>query len=646
MTKYFETINKTCGCEGCGHSEAPKSQDGGQSRLEKLGINKIQLGLVLAGTILFIMGFVISPLFFALSYVVTGHSVVIRAIKGIFSGRILDEFTLMTVATVGAFSIGEPAEAVAVMLFFSIGEMMQDAALNHSRSSIAALVDLKPEHAWQIIDGAEVKVSSEKVPAGSVIAVKVGEQIPLDSVLINESAVVDNAAITGESLPVNLKSGDHVPAGAVLQVSGALFKTTKVYSESTIARIIDMVENAKNRKTKTENMVTRFAKYYTPAVVGLMIFVSFGIPLLFGRMEHFTTWLHRGLMFLVISCPCAVVISVPLGFFAGIGRASSMGILFKGSNTLDALSQIDRIAFDKTGTLTEGVFSVVKVHGESERLHRLAMIAESQSVHPVATSVMEYAQKNIEGENHHALAADYDTKEIAGLGTRSVPMKGSKSEGEILAGSINLMNRYGISVPIKTENTAVYIAEGDQFIGCYELSDSLRVHSKSAIKDLGGQCKISMLTGDKQTAAEKTAGELQLQDFHADLLPEDKHRMVESWQQAGETVMFVGDGINDAPVLAQSDIGVSMGLGGSDTAITASDMVLMGGIEKIAPARKISKFTKQIVLQNILFAMITKITVMILATTGFANMWMAIIADVGVTVLAILNSLRVLVRRL
>ena len=571
------------------------------------------------------------------AYLSVGIEVIADAFRNILHGEVFDENFLMTVATFGAFALGEYPEAVAVMAFFQIGELFQDIAVGRSRASITSLMDIRPDFASiEKADGSIEKVSPEEVGKGSIIVVKPGEKIPLDGVVTEGSSTLDTAALTGESLPREVSEGAEVLSGS-LNLSGLLrIRTGGVYGESTVAKILELVENADNGKAGAEKFITKFAHYYTPAVVGAAVLLAVLPPLLFGG--EWAVWLHRALIFLVISCPCALVISIPLSFFAGIGGASRRGILVKGSNFIEVLAAVKTVVFDKTGTLTKGRFSVSAVipsSGTGDELLETAALAECWSDHPVAVSLREAFGKQIER------GRVTDVENFAGEGICA-----SVDGNRVYAGNARLMRRAGVTFPpCDKPGTIVYVAVNGQFKGAVVVSDTVKPESAAAVKALHevGVDRTVMLTGDRENVAEEVGKELGLDEVHAGLLPADKVKWVDSLKLAnGEgRLAFVGDGINDAPVLKLSDVGIAMGAIGSDAAIEASDVVLMDDNPmKAAEAIAISRRTLRIVRQNIVFAIGVKLLMLVLGALGIANMWMAVFADVGVSVIAILNSLR------
>ena len=576
---------------------------------------------------------------FLAAYIIAGGDVLFTAIKNIFKGDFFDENFLMGVATLGAFGIKEYPEAVMVMILYQIGEYFQHRAVEKSRRSVTELMDIRPDYANVEEKSGLVKKSPEEVKIGDVIVVAAGEKIPLDGVVIEGEASMDTSALTGESVPRKIAAGDEAVSGCINTNGLIKIQVTKEFGSSTVARILELVENAGSKKTKAENFITRFARYYTPAVVVAAVVLAFLPPLLTGG--GFSIWIERALTFLVISCPCALVISVPLGFFAGIGGASRCGILVKGSCYLEALANPDTVVFDKTGTLTKGVFSVTSVNpvdGVTEdELLRYTAMSENYSSHPIAQSLKRAFGKSIDTEKVK------DVVEIAGCGIRA-NVEGS----EILAGNTKLMEKYSINYK-KAEDfgTVVYTAKNRKYLGYIVISDVIKEDSPAAIKALKKlSVKTVMLTGDNPDTAEKTAEILGLDEYHAHLMPEDKVEKLEELiakKQQNRSVIFVGDGINDAPVLTRADVGIAMGGLGSDAAIEAADAVIMDDSpSKIALAVSAARKTMSIVKQNIVFALLIKALFLILGAVGLMSMWGAVFADVGVTLLAVLNSLRAL----
>ena len=577
-------------------------------------------------------------------YFVIGYDILKKAALGIFHGQVFDENFLMAVATVGAIGLGDFKEGVAVMLFYQIGELFQSIAVGKSRKSISALMDIRPDYANVEKDGHLVRVDPSEVEIGTVITVNPGEKVPIDGIIEEGSTTLNTSALTGESLPRDAKTGDEVISGSVNMTGVIRIRTTKSFGESTASKILDLVENSSMKKSRSENFITKFARYYTPIVcAGALILAA--VPPVFnviaGNPSAWQVWLTRAFTFLVISCPCALVISIPMSFFGGIGCASKNGILVKGSNYLEALSKTKYVVFDKTGTLTKGVFEVTGVYPESnitkDDLLRLAAFAESASSHPISQSIRAAYGKEI--PQNDAI----DIKEIAGHGV-SATVDGST----VCAGNKKLMALCGAQITSEhNDGTVVYVAKDGKYIGCITISDVVKPDSKRAMNALkAAGIKTVMLTGDSKATADKVAADLGIDTAKSELLPADKVSEVEkllSEKQKGEALAFVGDGINDAPVLSRADIGIAMGALGSDAAIEAADVVLMDDKpSKIALAMKISGKTLKIVKENIAFALAVKLVCLVLGAIGKANMWIAIFADVGVMVLAVINATRAL----
>ena len=576
---------------------------------------------------------------YLIPYVLIGWDIVYKALRNIRNGQVFDENFLMTVATFGAFGIGEYSEAVAVMLFYQVGELFQSYAVNRSRQSITELMDICPEYANIEEDGQLKQVDPDDVQVGDIIVVKAGERIPLDGKVVFGDSMVDTSALTGESVPRKASVGDDVISGCV-NGSGLLrVQVTKEFDDSTVAKILELVENASSKKAQVENFITRFARYYTPVVVVGAVILAVLPPLLFG--QSWAEWVRRACTFLVISCPCALVISVPMSFFSGIGAASRRGVLIKGSNYLEALSEMNTIVFDKTGTLTKGEFKVTEIHaavGTQESLLELAALAESYSDHPISRSIKEACG--------HALDMNRvsDTEEISGHGVKAV------IDGHVvLAGNSKLMKEMKVEYTESPSiGTAVYIAMDGTFYGSIIISDTIKEEAYEAIRSLKrvGVKRTVMLTGDKKEVGEAVAARLGLDEVHAELLPDGKvAKVVELLAElkGKDKLAFVGDGINDAPVLSRADIGIAMGSMGSDAAIEAADIVLMDDDpSKIADVVRISRKTMTIVKQNIIFALGVKAIVLLMGAFGMANMWEAVFADVGVSVIAIINAMRAL----
>lgn len=572
-------------------------------------------------------------------YLVIGYDIVYKAVRNISHGQVFDENFLMMVATFGAFGVKEYSEAVAVMLFYQVGELFQGYAVGKSRQSISAMMDICPEYANIEVDGKLTQVDPDDVEVGSVIVVKPGERIPLDGIVVEGESMVDTAALTGESVPRRAAEGDEIISGCVNGSGTLKVKVTKAFEDSTVSKILELVENASSKKARVENFITRFAKYYTPVVTIGAVILAILPPIILGG--GWAEWIQRACIFLVISCPCALVISVPLGFFGGIGASSNLGVLVKGSNYLEAVAEMTTIVFDKTGTLTKGEFKVsevLPVNGSKEELLELSAHVEGYSNHPIANSVREAYGKELDMNRVNG------TEEIAGHGIHTF-VDGK----EVWLGNAKMMAARNISY---TENssagTVIYVAVDGAFAGTIVISDSIKEGVKEAIHSMKkvGVKKCVMLTGDRKAAAQAVADELGLDEVHAELLPGDKVSQVEALlkeQHEKEKLAFVGDGINDAPVLTRADIGIAMGSMGSDAAIEAADVVLMDDdVRKIASLVKIARKTLSIVHQNIVFALGVKAIVLILGAFGIANMWEAVFADVGVSVIAILNSMRTL----
>ncbi|WP_068775063.1 heavy metal translocating P-type ATPase [Paenibacillus sp. FJAT-26967] len=579
-------------------------------------------------------------LFFA-SYLIVGGDIVFKALKNIVRGQVFDEYFLMSIATVGAFAIGEYPEGVAVMLFYQVGELFQSIAVNRSRKSISALMDIRPDFANLKTAGGIKRVSPEEVRIGDSIVVRPGEKVPLDGKVIEGNSAMDTSALTGESVPREVTAGEDVLSGFVNKNGVLTVEVSKVFGESTVAKILDLVENASSKKAPTENFITKFARYYTPFVVIVAVMLAVLPPLLLSGAT-FTDWVYRALVFLVISCPCALVVSIPLGFFGGIGASSKNGVLVKGSNYLEALNDVKYVVFDKTGTLTKGAFKVTGIYpqngGTEGELLRQAAFAEMHSTHPIAESIREaYGQ-----ELNEELLSDYD--EISGHGIQ-VMFEGK----QVLAGNAKLMKRENVDFAAPSElGTLVHIAIDKQYAGYLVIADEVKEDSAKAIrllKDLGVK-KIVMLTGDIKAVGEAVGKKLGVDEVRSELLPQQKVEELEKidrQKSSKEKIVFVGDGINDTPVLARADVGVAMGGLGSDAAIEAADIVIMTDEpSKLASAIYIAKRTRRIVWQNILFALLVKAVFLLLGAFGIATMWEAVFSDVGVTLLAVLNAMRVL----
>lgn len=612
--------------------------------------HKIALVRILASGLLLVLSYVtsftqiVTVALCVAAYIIIGGDIVVKAVRNIFRGEVFDECFLMSVATIGAFAIGEYPEAVAVMLFYQIGELFMDVAVDRSRDSISRLMDIRPDHAnVEDADGTLRRVAPEEVPAGTVIVVKPGEKIPLDGTVVSGNSSLDTSALTGESMPREAGDGDSVISGSMNLTSVLRIKTTGTYGESTVAHILSLVENAENGKAHTEKFITRFARYYTPVVVAAAVLLAV-VPPLFAD-GGWMLWLNRALIFLVISCPCALVVSVPLTFFAGIGGASRRGILFKGSNYIEALARVRTVVFDKTGTLTNGSFTVTGVYPvegvEEETLVETAALAEIYSDHPVAAALRGACRQKTDKSRVGG------AENFAGEGIMTYV------DGKpVYAGNDRLMERAGVSfVAPAVVGTVVHVASEGKYLGHVVVSDTVKPQTAEALSALrrAGVEQTVMLTGDRSDVAESVAHELGIDEVHAGLLPDGKVQLMEDIirRRRGQgTVAFVGDGINDAPVLKLSDVGIAMGAAGSDAAIEAADVVLMDdNPAKVAQGMSIARRTLSIVKQNIVFAIGVKVAVLLLGAVGLATMWAAVFSDVGVTVLAVLNAMRAMGRR-
>lgn len=607
---------------------------------------KKQLIRIIISGILFILGFIfdikyLTVIILLVSYIIIGYDILLKAFRNIKRGKVFDENFLMTVATVGALCIGDIKEAVAVMLFYQVGELFQSYAVNKSRKSVSELMNIRPDYANVIRDGKEVKVDPNEVNIEEIIFVKPGEKIPLDGIVVEGKSMLNTVALTGEAVPRSVKEDDEVLSGCINNDGILKIKVTKKFGDSTVSKILDLVENASSRKSKSEAFITKFAKYYTPIVCGIALVVAVLPPLILN--ESFNTWIYKALSFLVVSCPCALVISIPLSFFGGIGAASNIGVLIKGSNYLEALSNVDIIVCDKTGTLTEGIFKVQEVNAISmsnEELIKIVAYAESFSNHPISISIKDAYGKKIDTKKVTK------TKEIAGKGIYA-----KVDDKEVYVGNEKLLKDLKIKYDkVKKIGTVLYVVIDDKYCGYIVISDKIKDDSYKAIKSLKDSNikKIVMLTGDIESISKEISNELKLDKYYAELLPQDKVSIVEKLisEKNNGNLLFIGDGINDAPVLSLSDIGVAMGGLGSDAAIEAADIVIMTDEpSKVAEAIKISKKTMRIVRENIIFAISIKIAVLILSLLGIATMWSAVFADVGVSVIAILNAVRILKRK-
>ena len=589
----------------------------------------------------FIENVYINNAIYIISYLIVGFEIIKKAIRNIFRGKVFDENFLMTIATIGAFAIGEFPEAIAVMLFYQIGELFQSYAVDKSRKSISDLMNIRPDYA-NIVDGNDVKkVSPEEVNINDIIIVKPGEKIPLDGKVIEGTSMVDTSALTGESVPKDIKTGEEILSGCINKNSILKIQVTKKFEESTVSKILDLVENASSKKSKSENFITKFAKYYTPIVVIIAVILAL-IPPLIIKGQTFSEWIYKALSFLVVSCPCALVISVPLSFFGGIGGASKIGILIKGSNYLEALANTEIVVFDKTGTLTKGVFEVQKIETTNdiskEEFIKLVAHAEGYSNHPISLSIRKAYGKDLD------MKLNSNTNELAGLGIEAIV------EGKhILVGNEKLMKSKNIEFNKCNEiGTTLYVAIDNKYKGYILISDKIKEDASATIKKLkqNNIHQTIMLTGDRKEVGEDVGNKLKIDKVYSELLPQTKVEKLEEimkQKSAKGKVVFVGDGINDSPSLALADIGIAMGGLGSDAAIEAADVVIMTDEpSKIVNAIKISKKTIKIVKQNIVFAIAIKIAVLILAAIGLSTMWEAVFADVGVTIIAVINALRTL----
>ena len=619
-----------------------KVETKGTEGLDKLELARLGIGAALLfAALIFNFNLWIEFSIYLVSYILVGGKVVLRAIKNISRGQVFDENFLMSVATIGAFAIKDFPEGIAVMLFYQVGGLFQDIAVNRSRKSISALMDIRPDFANLKVGDDFKNVSPGEVNIGDIILIKPGEKVPLDGKVIKGKSMLDTSALTGESVPRKAEIGDTVLSGSINKNGLLTIEVTKEFGESTVSKILDLVQNASSKKAPAENFITKFARYYTPAVVYTAAALAVIPPLLIPGAT-FADWINRALIFLVVSCPCALVVSIPLGFFGGIGGASKNGILIKGSNYLEALNNVDTVVFDKTGTLTKGIFKVTKIMSNNllsdEDLLEYAAYAESYSNHPIAVSIQKAYGKEIDKND----ISDYD--EILGHGIK-VNVKGKT----VLAGNSKLMKKENIAYETTDDiGTIVYLAVDGNFAGYIVISDEIKDDTPKAIKGLKeiGVKKLAMLTGDSKAVGEKIGHKLGLDVVYAELLPDQKVEKLEMLDKQKTTkgkLIFVGDGINDAPVLARADVGVAMGGLGSDAAIEAADVVLMTGKpSKLVSAIKIAKRTRNIVWQNIIFAMSVKVIVLLLAAVGISTMWEAVFADVGVALLAVLNAMRVM----
>lgn len=636
--------HEACACDGHEHTKTtPTHQKGGrqeqvsQGKTKKMSLlskEKLKANLLIIGLILFAVGiFTDINVIFVIAYICVGYDIVWTAVNNLFKGRMLDENFLMTLATVAAFAIGEFPEAVAVMVFYKIGEYMQGKAVGYSRKEIAKAMDIRPDFARVIRNGKEEVISPQAVRVGEILEVRVGEKLPLDGVIVEGSTSLDTSMLTGEAVPSYVAEGAEVLSGSINKEGIIKVRVTTSFKNSTVSKILELIENATSKKSKSENFITKFARIYTPIVVGLAVFTAIVPSLITGNWEQ---WIASSISFLVISCPCAVVVSVPLGFFAGLGASAHKGVLVKGSNYLEELNTIDTVVLDKTGTITKGEFGITEVieaAGTKEEILRYAASLEKNSNHPIARSIVRAYDKAL-------LSNLTEVKEVSGEG-----LVAQLEESILLAGNEKLMARYNVPVqPVNSIGSHIYVAKDKEYLGCIVVADQIKPDSQSAIANLKAQGikKVIMLTGDKAEIAKKVGEEVGVDEVYAELLPQHKVEKVEEVLKNGR-VAFVGDGINDAPVLARADIGIAMGGVGSDAAIEASDIVLMTDeLSSISEVLKVAKRTRRIVMQNIIFALGVKVIVLALGLFGIANMWLAIFADVGVSLLAVMNSIRVL----
>lgn len=620
-------------CEHCGaHDHEEKEEN------LKAEVVKLVIALIIFATAFFkvVPGKIATWLFVA-AYILSGYEVLLKSIKNIFRGEVFDENFLMSIATLGAFAINKPGEAAAVMIFYNVGELFEDYAVGKSKKSIIQLMNIKPKIA-NLKQGKEIKiVEPEELKVGDIIVVKAGEKIPVDGVIVNGETTINTSALTGESVPRKVKVDDEVLAGCINESNVIEVKVTKEFKDTAINEIIELVKNSNKAKSKTELFITRFAKVYTPIVVVLALILAF-VPPIFVGFQNLGEWVKRALVFLVTSCPCAIVLSVPLGYFAGIGKAGKEGVLIKGSNYLDVLTKANTMVLDKTGTITKGNFEVSKIVlaeeiGEEELLE-IAAVAESMSNHPIAKSIISKVNKKISQEEIE------EYKEIAGMG-----IKAKYHGDEIVVGNAKLLEKEEIKYyPCNEIGAIVYVAKNKKYLGAIVISDTVKPDSKEAIEGFkkNGINKICMLTGDNKEIAENIAKQVGIEEVHYNLLPGEKVKELQKIKNEQNVVIAIGDGINDSPVLAEADIGASMGLNGQDLAIETSDIVIMDGkLSSFNKAINVSKRTKKIIIQNIYFALGIKAIVLVLGAFGISTMWEAVFADVGVTFITVLNSLRV-----
>lgn len=643
-SKSIDSPDACAACSCCSSYNPADIDDGGSMTRFTEQLDLIIGAVVLIIPIVFSLPLAVERILYLISYILIGRDIVLNAFKNTIKGRVFDENFLMTIATVGAFAIGEFTEAVAVMLFYRVGEWLQDSIVERSKRSITQLMNIKPDYANLVIGDAVEKVHPSQVAIGDVIMVKPGEKVPLDGVVVRGQSTVDTSALTGEPIPRQVDEGDQVLAGFVNQSGLIYVEATKDFDNSTVAKILELMENSKSRKAPTEKFITKFARYYTPAVVTVAVLIAAVPPLFFD--QSFDDWLYRALVFLVISCPCALVISIPVSFFGGLGGASRNGILIKGGQYLEALTNIDTVIFDKTGTLTKGKFEVTKVVSTGgvpeEELLEYAALAESGSNHPIAVSVLNAYGKPVNRE-----AVD-EYNEIPGYGVIA-KVKGR----QVLIGTAKLLHRYGIECNVADAvGTIIYVALDGKFSGYFIIADEVREDSARAIKGLkdAGVKRTVMLTGDHSSIGDEIGRRLGIDEVYAELLPQHKveklDMIVEERGSKKGKVVFVGDGINDAPVLARADVGVAMGGIGSDAAIEAADVVLMTDHpSRLVNAMEIANSTRRIVWQNIVMALGIKGLVLLLGAAGMATMWEAVFADVGVAVLSVLNAMRIIRKR-
>ena len=624
-------------CEHCGAHDHDHEHEEEEENL-KAEVVKLVIALIIFATAFFkIVPGKIATWLFVAAYILSGYEVLLKSIKNIFRGEVFDENFLMSIATLGAFAINKPGEAAAVMIFYNVGELFEDYAVGKSKKSIIQLMNIKPKIA-NLKKGNEIKVvEPEELKVGDIIVVKAGEKIPVDGVIVNGETTINTSALTGESVPRKVKVDDEVLAGCINESDVIEVKVTKEFKDTAINEIIELVKNSNKAKSKTELFITKFAKVYTPIVVVLALILAF-VPPIFVGFQNLGEWVKRALVFLVTSCPCAIVLSVPLGYFAGIGKAGKEGVLIKGSNYLDVLTKANTMVLDKTGTITKGNFEVSKIVlaeeiGEEELLE-IAAVAESMSNHPIAKSIISKVNKKISQEEIE------EYKEIAGMG-----IKAKYHGDEIVAGNAKLLEKEEIKYyPCNEIGAIVYVAKNKKYLGAIIISDTVKPDSKEAIEGFkkNGINKICMLTGDNKEIAENIAKQVGIEEVHYNLLPGEKVKELQKIKNEQNVVIAIGDGINDSPVLAEADIGASMGLNGQDLAIETSDIVIMDGkLSSFNKAIHVSKRTKKIIIQNIYFALGIKAIVLVLGAFGISTMWEAVFADVGVTFITVLNSLRV-----